>query len=66
MHVSPRPLRLPFEDDPAPPRTGLRSALVLALIALLTLGGVLLLSAYGISPPAPCGENFAAICDALE
>lgn len=54
MHIDARPFRLPSEAYPAQlPGTGfLRSLLAYAVVALLTLGGVLLLSAHGIAIPA--------------
>lgn len=66
MHISPRPFRLPFEEVSASSRTGSRSVMAFLLCAVLTLAGVSLLSAYGIAPPTPCGEDPAAACIVLK
>ena len=44
MYVSPRPLRQSSEYDRTRPWSGLRSGLTYAVVALLAVGGVILLS----------------------
>ena len=65
MHTSAPSIRLPFEAYPARrPEIGLlRPVLDYAVVALLAVGGALLLDAHSITPPGPGGENPAAALD---
>ena len=65
MRISAPPVRLSFEAYPARrPEIGfLCPVLAYALVALLAVGGALLLAAHGITPPGPGGEDPAAALD---
>lgn len=62
MYIS-RPIRFPEDhrdNMPEPPRAGIRSVLVLIVIAMLVVGGTLALSALGVTPA--CGNEFGTEC----
>ena len=50
MHVGRRPSCLPYENDRVRRRGGLQSVLAYAIVALLAIGGVILLGGLGMEP----------------